>query len=210
MSFFAFCYYLLLFPFFLCRNSSYGVCLLNKQKFTQTKFIQGERNAALKINDPRFKALNVIDNDLYEVESGHKTIKMDLPIYLGFEILQNAKIRMLAFYYDFLSKFIHPSDMNCILSDTDSIYISLTGKTMKETVMPHKSEEFEKHLTGYCGSKRHPDAFLCRECCDEHIFQDSKFPNLFKVSATRRRIIMYKLGDFFFFFSSLWSVIIFF
>ena len=71
--------------------------------------------------------------------------------------------------------------MNCILSDTDSIYISLSGESMKSTVMQHKREEFQRHLTGYCGNRRHPNAFLCRECCDEHIFQDSKFPNLFKV-----------------------------
>lgn len=166
--------------------------LLNREKFTKTEFIQGTRNAALKVNSSRFKSLDVIGDELYELDMGHRRINMNMPIYIGIEILQNAKIRMLSFYYDFLLKFIHPSDMNCILSDTDSIYISLTHSSLKEAVMPHKKSEFQKHITGYCGEKRHPDPYLCRECCDEHIFQDSKFPNLFKVSKSFIRASGYR------------------
>lgn len=110
---------------------------------------------------------------------------MNLPIYLGYEILQNAKIRILSFYYDFLLNYIHPSDINCLLSDTDSIYISLTHNTIKEAVREDKKSEFQQHLTGYCSDRRHPDPYVCRECCDEHIFQDSKFPNLFKVNKKK-------------------------
>ena len=155
--------------------------LQNKASYTRTQFVQGSSKAAAKVNANRFKSLSVIDDELFEVESGYSTIEMNLPIYLGFEILQNAKIRILSFYYDFLLKFIHPSDMNCVLSDTDSVYIALTTNSIKDAVMTHKKEEFQRHLTGYCGEHRHPDPFLCRECCDEHAFQDAKFPNLFKV-----------------------------
>ena len=146
--------------------------------------MHGSQQAAAKVNANRFKSLSVIDDELFEIESGYSTIEMNLPIYLGFEILQNAKIRILSFYYDFLLKFIHSSDINCVLSDTDSIYISLTSPTLKDAVMPHKKADFQQHLTGYCGEQRHPDPYLCRECCDEHSFQDGKFPNLFKVSSS--------------------------
>ena len=173
---------ILLFFFCFSRNSAYGVTLQNKSRYSRTQFVQGSKNAAARVNSNRFKSLSVIDDELFEIESGYASIEMNLPIYLGFEILQNAKIRILSFYYDFLLKFIHPSDMNCILSDTDSVYIALSTNSMKEAVMPHKKEEFQRHLTGYCGEQRHPDPYLCRECCDEHAFQDGKFPNLFKVS----------------------------
>lgn len=163
--------------------------MLDKTRFTHTQFVQGVHQAAIKVNSQRFKSLNVIDTDLFEIDSGHRSIEINLPIYIGFEILQNAKIRLLAFYYDFLLKYIHPSDINCILSDTDSIYIALTKPSIKDTVIDNKKEEFQQHLTGYCSDKRHPDPFLTRECCAEHIFQDSKFPNLFKVEWSGELVI---------------------
>lgn len=155
---------------------------MDKQRHTHTQFIKGQHKASLKVNSDRFKALNVIGDDLFELESGHKSIEMNLPIYLGFEILQNAKIRILSFFYDFLCKFIKQSDINCILSDTDSLYFALAHKTLKDAVHNNMKDEFQKHLTGFCGEQRHPNPYLCRECCQKHAFEDSKCPNLFKVN----------------------------
>jgi len=154
---------------------------MNKLLHTRTEFIRGIHKASLKINQKGFKALDVIGDDLFEVDTSLASIAMDLPLYIGFEILQNSKIRMLSFIYDFLTKYIERLNFNCVLSDTDSIYIALTHEQLKDTVKPHLKGDFNNHLMGYCGPNRHPDAYLCRQCCETHAFIDSKTPNLFKV-----------------------------
>ena len=45
---------------------------------------------------------------------------MNTPTVVGFSILQYAKLRMRAFYYDFMLEFVHPSDFQYVEMDTDS------------------------------------------------------------------------------------------
>lgn len=51
-----------------------------------------------------------------------KTIKHDLPIQLGFFVYQYAKMRMLAFYYDVVDRFVDRSDFCVLEMDTGNVY----------------------------------------------------------------------------------------
>jgi len=143
----------------------------------------------MQINQPRFKSLDQIDTDLFEINSGYRTLKMNLPVYIGFEILQNAKIRMLDFVYTFLARYIITSSLNVLLTDTDSLYVSLAEPRIEDIVKPSMRKEFDKQLNGYCGLQTPPHPYLCRTCCAEHNFIDSKTPNLFKVEWTGHTVI---------------------
>jgi len=42
----------------------------------------------------------------YEVKSFKETVKLDLPLQIGFFVYGYAKLRMLQFYYDFLDYYL--------------------------------------------------------------------------------------------------------
>ena len=81
----------------LIGNSVYGSLIMDKEKHQDTLYAQGWGATQLKINDPCFKKCTNITDDTYEVEMAKKKIRFDLPIQLGYHILQLAKLRMLQF-----------------------------------------------------------------------------------------------------------------
>ena len=58
-----------------------------------------DTHASVKVNTPLFRKLENITEETYEVQSCKKTIKLNLPIQVGFFVHQYAKLRMLEFYY---------------------------------------------------------------------------------------------------------------
>ncbi len=84
----------------LLGDSGYKSLIMNKENHQSVVYVQGESQACLKVNQPNFKSLNEITEEMYEIELSKKVISLDLPISLGYFILQYAKLRMLQFYYD--------------------------------------------------------------------------------------------------------------
>ena len=68
---------------------------------------------------------------------------------------QNAKLRMLQFYFDFLDVFMHRSDFEYVQMDTDSAYFALSGTSVESLVKPELRQRFEKENTiGFHGLTR--------------------------------------------------------
>ena len=101
----------------LIGNSGYGSLIMNKEKFSKINYVKGETNACMKTNESNFKKLTELDDSLYEVESAKKQLNLDLPIYLGYFILQYAKLRMLEFYFDFVDTYIERCDYHYLEMD---------------------------------------------------------------------------------------------
>lgn len=59
------------------------------------------------IRNKSFISLDELDTGFYEIVSKKRSIYMDVPVVIGFVILQYAKLRMLQFYYDFIDKSVH-------------------------------------------------------------------------------------------------------
>lgn len=91
-------------------------------------------------------------------------ITMDLPIQLGYFILQYAKMKMLEFNYDFLDIYVDRADYMLLEMDTDSNYLCLSAENMHKVIKPNMRERYEHHLRGYCCDDACPP-FLPRECC---------------------------------------------
>ena len=64
--------------------------------------------------------MDILGDNYYEISKTKKSIKMDLPIQIGFFVYQYAKLRMLEFYYDLIDKFLDRSDFEYCEMDTDS------------------------------------------------------------------------------------------
>ena len=85
----------------LLGNSGYGKTITNVERHRDVSYCT-EKAASLMANDKRFRQLEIVVDDAYEVEMNKKTVKYTLPVHVGFFVLQYAKIRMLQFYYDFI------------------------------------------------------------------------------------------------------------
>ena len=79
-------------------NSSYGFRIIGRSRHTITKYLgDGKTHKAKKMKN-FFKQLNVLKNDSYEIELLKSTIEHRETIFVGFFILQYAKLRVLELY----------------------------------------------------------------------------------------------------------------
>ncbi len=133
-------------------NSGYGSLIMDKTKHRDVKYVQGENETSMKVNDPRFRKLDCLDEEeqFYEVEMAKKKIKLDLPIQLGYFILQYAKLRMLEFYYDFVDVYVSREDFQYCEMDTDSAYMAISGSNLEDVVKPDARDKYRRGLEGFC------------------------------------------------------------
>ena len=82
------------------------------------------------INSKRFTQLNVLSKDLYEVKSFKETVRLDLPLQIGFFVYGYAKLRMQQFYYDFLDYYLDRKSFALMEMDTDSCYFACLLKRL--------------------------------------------------------------------------------
>ena len=78
-------------------NSGYGETITNHLKQRNVEY-RTDAEASHKVNTPLFRILDNITEDTYEAEFCKQTIKLNLPIQVGFSVHQYAKLRMIQFY----------------------------------------------------------------------------------------------------------------
>ena len=84
-------------------NSAYGKTVTNVDRHRNVKYCT-EVGTSACVNNNRFRQLDVVTDDAYEITSSKARVIYDLPHYIGFFVYQYAKLRMLQFYYDFVDR----------------------------------------------------------------------------------------------------------
>ena len=87
----------------LLGNSAYGKTVTNVDRHHDVKYCT-EVGTSRPISNKRFRQLDVVTDDAYEVTSSKARVTYDLPHHIGFFVYQYAKLRMLEFYYDFVDR----------------------------------------------------------------------------------------------------------
>ena len=141
----------------LLGNSAYGKTVTNVDRHRDTKYCT-EVNTSQFINSNRFRQLDVITEDTYEVALNKSVVRYNLPLHIGSFVYQYAKLRMLQFYYDFIDRYVDRSLFQYCEMDTDSAYIALAGESIDDLVRPELREHFFQHRSEW----------LPAECCIEH------------------------------------------
>ena len=141
----------------LLGNSAYGKTVTNVDRHRDIKYCTEVGTSAL-INNKRFRQLDVVTDDTYEITSSKARVTYDLPHHIGFFVYQYAKLRMLQFYYDFVARYVDRSLFQYCEMDTDSAYIALAGESIDDLVTPEHRKHYFKHRSEW----------LPAECCDEH------------------------------------------
>ena len=100
-----------------------------------------------------------------EVTSLPTAITYDLPIQIEFMVYQYAKLKMLMFYCDFLTKYIDRCDFQLCEMDTDSLYFALSSTNLDDIVIPEKKKVYysERHLwlpSESCDDPHHRNQFV--------------------------------------------------
>lgn len=153
----------------LIGNSAYGNCLRNVEKYKDISYHKADETIVHNlINGKRFSHCEELGEDVVEIEMAKKCVKVDIPIHIGFFVLEYAKLLMLRFYYDFLLYFISDRDFCLIESDTDSLYFALSTKNMFQAVKPELRDDFKKEYSSW----------FAVEFCDLH--QDDFFETVFE------------------------------
>lgn len=132
-------------------NSAYASKIMKREKFQDMNYVRGEGNAMLEINQPQFKKLPILldKEELYEIEKSKKVIKLNLPIQIGYFILQYAKLHMLQFYYDFMDRFVDRADFEYCEMDIDSAYMAISGPSFESVIKSDMLQHYQYGLKGY-------------------------------------------------------------
>ena len=147
-----------------------------------TKFLNYEKTNSA-INSKKFKRLNHIAHQLYEVELVKSEIEHREPIIVGFFILQYAKLRMLEFHYIFFGKFCDTDMYEEFKMDTDSLYLALSEENLEDAILPDKRAEWDQLRSKDCNDNFTANAtekVFPRSCCNAHKKNDKREPGLFK------------------------------
>ena len=89
----------------LLGNSAYGKTVTNVDRHRKVMYCT-EVGTSLLVGNKRFRQLDVVTDDAYEVTSSKPCLTYDLPHHIGFFVYQYAKLRMLEFYYDFVDRYV--------------------------------------------------------------------------------------------------------
>ena len=141
----------------LLGNSGYGKTVTNVDRHRDVKYCTEIGTSAL-INNKRFRQLDVVTEDAYEIEMNKSVVKYTLPLHIGFFVYQYAKLRMLQFYYDFVDRYLERPLFQYCEMDTDSAYIALAGESIDGLVKADRRVHYFRHRS----------LWLPAECCDEH------------------------------------------
>ena len=154
----------------LIGNSAYGCTLLNKEKYVKIAYADVKHLVTRHHKKGSFLRSRLLTPQLAEVDHEYAKVKHDIPIQLGYSILQGGKQRMLEFYYDCLDYYVDRDDFQLVEVDTDSQYLALSEPIDKakmdandlgyhplmSVVKPEKMAEFKAMLYNRCHDNWEP------------------------------------------------------
>ncbi|KAK3098713.1 hypothetical protein FSP39_022331 [Pinctada imbricata] len=174
-------------------NSAFGGVIMDKTKHTNISYVKGMQAVQDAVNQSEFVRCTQLNNDVYEIEKSKNTIRLDLPIQIGYFVLQYGKLRMLEFYYDFMDAYCDRKDFAYCEMDTDSAYMAISGETIKSIIKPEMTAKYLHGLQGFCHvndiESDNGYHWFPRECCPLHQKRDTRTPGLFKVEYEGDEII---------------------
>ena len=123
-------------------NCAYGGTIMNKAKHGRVTFTS-EQNLPNHVNNPRFKALEELNDGIYEVEKGKKKVVLDTPIQIGVAVYSYAKLSLIEFW-EFINKYLVTDLYQVMQCDTDSLYLAFARETIDECVKPGLEDEWAR------------------------------------------------------------------
>ena len=121
-------------------NSFYGKMIKDLGRHKSAKFTRQGFWQAFRF--PFFGDLEEIGG-VYEIKQFKRTVMIKRPYQCCIAIYQITKLRVLEFYYDFLVKYLSRQDFTLAYTDTDLLYIAMSGDSSDEIAKPEMKQAYE-------------------------------------------------------------------
>lgn len=90
----------------------------NVRLYKNIKLVTNEKEHQKLVASPLYEGSEVIGPELIAVAMGRSEIKLNMPIYTGFCVLDESKLVMYKFYYEKLLPFYGPERCKLCMTDT--------------------------------------------------------------------------------------------
>lgn len=122
----------------LMSNSCYGKTLENVRNRINFRLLDNE----VSVNNMRneLKRFTIFSEDLVGVHLEKKQVTLNKPIFIGQNILDQSKITMAKFHYEFMIPKIGRENIDLLFTDTDSLCYHIKNRDIYEIIKNNKDE----------------------------------------------------------------------
>jgi hypothetical protein len=124
----------------LMNNSVFGKTMENVRNRIEFRLISNEGQVDRLTN--KMNSFKIFDDNLVGVHMQKKSVKMNKPIYIGQNVLDDSKFTMMNFHYNFMKKKIKHSNLSLMFTDTDSLCYHINKQDIYE-IMNNNKDEFD-------------------------------------------------------------------
>ena len=126
----------------LMNNAVFGKTMENIRKHRDIKLVITDKKRSKLVSEPNYHTINLISEDLSIIEMKKTKVKMNKPIYLGLSILENSKILMYEFWYDYMKPKYGNAVKLCYM-DTDSFIMDIKTNDFYEDIANDVENRFD-------------------------------------------------------------------
>ena len=108
--------------FQLMKKAVFGKTMQNVRKHRDIKLVITQIRRNYMVSEPNFHATKFFTENLLAIEMQKTEILMNIPVYLGFSILELSKILMYEFWYDYVKRKYDENAKRCYV-DTGSFIV---------------------------------------------------------------------------------------
>ena len=126
----------------LMNNAVFGKTMENIRKHRDIKLVTTDKKRSKLVSEPNYHTMNYISKDLSIIEMNKTKVKMNKPIYLGLSILDNSKIIMYEFWYDYM-KPKYGNDVKLCYMDMDSFIMSIKTNDFYKDIANDVEKRFD-------------------------------------------------------------------
>jgi hypothetical protein len=120
----------------LMNNSVYGKTMENVRNRINFKLISSEAEA-LALKNTR-KSYTIFNEDLVGVHLCKREVKLNKPIFIGQTVLDDSKVLMQDFHYNFMLKQFERKNIDLLFTDTDSLCYHIKNQDPYKIIAKNK------------------------------------------------------------------------
>ena len=128
----------------LMNNAVFGHSIMNVRRYRDIKLVTDDKKRFKLASMPNYYTTKQFSENFLAVEMKKTKIKMNVPIYIGFTILEVSKTAMWEFFYDYLKpKYGDKMNLKLYYTDTDSFIFHIKAKDFYEDINNDIEEWFD-------------------------------------------------------------------
>ena len=153
----------------LMNNSAFGKRMENLRKRTGMKIVRDWETDKIRklVSSPSFDRFTTFGNDMAGIHMRKTRLELNKPVYTGMTILEDSKILMYDFFYNYLKARYGPK-CELIYTDTDSLLSNILTedvyKDIKEDLWLHDTSNYPKDQTLYDDKNKKVLGKMKEEC----------------------------------------------